>query len=82
MNEAIALYSLVKELKRRHMFASLVITNARVEISFWACRDTNTGMPHLIVGDPERAWAYLRAVRENERRELDWVGRRHGPSPV
>ena len=87
MNEAIALYSLVKELKRRRMFVSLLVTNAETRITFWTGIKLNrpnqkTDRPHLVTASPDVAWGYIRAIRENERSELDWVGRRYGRTPA
>lgn len=78
MNEAVALYALVNELKRRRMFVSMMITNAGVKVSFWTGLRLDDGKPELKTETPETAWGYIKAMRENERNEMDWVGRRSG----
>lgn len=79
MNEAVALYALVNELKKRRAFVSMTITNAGVTVSFWIGNNIGSeGRPEMITCKPDEAWGYVRAMRENERRELDWVGRRYG----
>ena len=66
-----SLMMLVNELKRRRVFVSLVMTNVRVQITWWAGHDMQTG-------DLDSAKLWLRAQTENERREIEYVGRRLG----
>lgn len=79
MNEAVALYALVNELKKRRAFVSMTVTNAGVTVCFWVGNNIGSkSRPEIISCKPDEAWGYVRAMRENERRELDWVGRRYG----
>ena len=66
-----SLMRLVNELKRRRVFVSLIVTMTRVQITWWAGRDMQTG-------DLDSVKLWLRAQTENERREIEYVGRRLG----
>lgn len=65
------LMKLVNELKRRRVFVSLIVTMTRVQITWWSGHDMQTGD-----ADSVRLW--LKSEEENERREIEYVGRRLG----
>lgn len=66
-----SLVRLVEELKRRRVFVSLIVTMTKVQITWWDAHSMRTGD-----ADSVRLW--LRAQAENERREIEHVGRRLG----
>lgn len=68
------LIKLVEELKRRRLFVSLIVTNVRVQISWWDGDEVRTG-------DESSAKRFLNAVMANERAELEYVSRRMGLQP-
>lgn len=65
------LMKLVNELKRRRVFVSLIVTMTRVQVTWWDGRGMRTGD-----ADSVRLW--LKSEEENERREIEYVGRRLG----
>lgn len=62
---------LVEELKRRRLFVSLIVTNVRVQISWWDGDAERTG-------DESTVKRFLSAVMANERAELEHVSRMMG----
>lgn len=62
---------LVEELKRRRLFVSLIVTNVRVQISWWDGEEVRTG-------DESTVKRFLSAVKANERAELEYVSRMMG----
>ena len=71
--DALRLMQLVDNLKRRRIFVSLLITRTGVEVSYW---DRKQGK--VVTVEPLSAMRYLRALDENDRRELECVGCRMG----
>ena len=71
--QMMGLMALVAELKRRQIFVSLLMTNSRVQISWW-----DAGLHEVRTGDEHSARMHLNALIENDRRELEYVGRRLG----
>lgn len=67
------LMALVAELKRRQIFVSLLMTNSKVKLSWW-----DAGLHEVRTGDEHSARMHLNALDENDRRELEYVGRRMG----
>lgn len=65
------LMKLVAELKRRRVFVSLIMTNVQVQITWWAGHE-------MMTGDTDSVKLWLRGQTENERREIEYVGRRLG----
>lgn len=65
------LMRLVNELKRRRVFVSLIVTMTKVQITWWDGHEMRTGD-----ADSVRLW--LKGSEENDRREIEYVGRRLG----
>lgn len=65
------LMKLVEELKARRVFVSLLMTRTQVQITWWNGAEMQTG-------DADSVKLWLRGQRENERREIEYVGRRLG----
>lgn len=71
MNELrrlIRVWRIVTELKRRQAFQSLILTNTKLEIDYW-------NGERVVTGDEHSATLYLNAMRENDRREIEWHAR-------
>ena len=71
--DALQFIAVVQEMKRRRIFVSLLMTNSRVQISWW-----DAGLREVRTGDEHSARMHLNALDENDRRELEYVGRRMG----
>jgi hypothetical protein len=65
------LYRLYRELKKRHMFVSLIVTNSNIQVSYWDGEK-------VVIGSEEDAWLHLWTAMENDRRELEWAANRLG----
>ena len=65
------LIRLIEELKRRRLFVSLIVTNVRVQISWWDGDEVR-------MGDESSVKRFLNAVMANERAELEHVSRMIG----
>ena len=71
--ELMELLQLVAELKRRRIFNSLLITNTRIQIGYWDQR-----LHENVISDQYGARMHLRALDENDRREIEYIGKRLG----
>ncbi len=67
------LMRMVEELKRRRIFVSMVMTTRGTQLSWW-----DAGLHKIVTSDQYGAAMHLNALRENDRRELEYVGRRMG----
>ena len=65
------LIELVEDLKRRRIFVSLIVTNTRVQVTYWDAR-----LHETVIGDPAGARMHLNALDENDRRDVEREGRR------
>lgn len=61
---------LVDELRRRRIFVSLVMTRNDVKVSFW-----DEYRHEVRTTDMMGAAIHLKGLRENDRREVEYVGR-------
>lgn len=65
------LIELVEDLKRRRIFVSLIVTNTRVQVTYWDAR-----LHETVISDPAGVRMHLNALDENDRRDVERVGRR------
>ena len=71
--ETLRMIRIVEGLKRRKIFVSMVMTRTGTQLSWW-----DAGQHEVRTGDMDSARHYLNVLDENDRRELEWVGRRLG----
>ena len=65
------LIELVENLKRRRIFVSLIVTNTRVQVTYW-----DRSLHEMVTSDPAGARMHLNALDENDRRDVERAGRR------
>ena len=65
----------VEEMKRRKIFVSLIMTRTGTQLSWW-----DAGKREVVTGDVASARLHLRALHENDRREVERAGRMMGVS--
>lgn len=79
-------YKLVAELKRRRVFVSLLVTRTGEQYTWWVgvgnemrrAKNDPDFRPGMRTGDADSVRLWLRGQAENDRREIQYVGRRLG----